>query len=51
MALWCRMLCVLAEIVYLRKPTYDASTLPNVTQHYCAILECSKLYMLVGAGQ
>ena len=38
-------------IVCLRKPNYDPSTPPNVTQHYCAILEPSKLYMLVGVGQ
>jgi len=38
----------LAEIVCLRKPTYDLFTQSNVTQRYRAILDRSKLYMLVG---
>ena len=41
----------MAEIVCLRKPSYDIFSMPNVTQHYRAIPERSKLYMLVGAGQ
>ena len=32
-----------------KTPNYDPSTPPNVTQHYRAILECSKLNMLVWA--
>lgn len=39
----------LVETLSLRKPNDDPSTLPNVTQHYCVILECSKLNMLVWA--
>ena len=42
---------VRAEIVHLRKPNYDPSTPPSVTQYYRAILERSKLYMLVRAEQ
>ena len=51
MALWWIHISARWPKVCLRKPNYDPSTRLYVTQHYRAIPERSKLYMVYSVGR